>query len=309
MNPTMDHERTARRRHHRVDTGEVLLDVEVLGPTGPASGAPVLLVSGLGAQRIDWPPGLVAALRAAGHEVVAFDHRDAGASSGCHERPGDAADLDRWRDGRPFRVPYRLQDLADDAIAILDHLGIEVAHVIGRSMGGMVAQRLAIHAPERVRSLTSMQSTTGAPDVGQPTPAAMEALAVATPPEREAVVAAGLARSRITGSPGLIDDDAVRRRIGAAFDRAHRPEGTTRQLLAILAEEDRTALLRGVATPTLVVHGDADTLVPVSGGRATAAAIPGAQLVEVAGLGHDLPDRLLPRVAEAIVDHLADAEG
>jgi pimeloyl-ACP methyl ester carboxylesterase len=301
------------RRHHRVDTGEVVLDVEVLGPTGPTSNAraprtPVLLVSGLGAQRIDWPPGLVAALREAGHEVVTFDHRDAGASSGCDTRPGDADDLDRWRDGLPFRVPYRLQDLAEDAVAILDHLGIASAHVIGRSMGGMVAQRLALHAPERVRSLTSMQSTTGAPDVGQPTDAAMDALAVETPPRRDTVIEAGLARTRITGSPGLIDDDAVRQRIGTAFDRAYRPAGTTRQLLAILAEEDRTPLLRDIVAPTLVVHGDADTLVPVSGGRATAAAIPGAQLVEIPGLGHDLPDALLPRVAAAIVDHLEAVE-
>jgi pimeloyl-ACP methyl ester carboxylesterase len=296
------------RRHHRVDTGEVVLDVEVFGPTRGRTRAPVLLVSGLGAQRIDWPPGLVAALRDAGHEVVAFDHRDVGASSGCDDRPGDRDDLDRWRDGLPFAVPYRLQDLADDAVAVLDHLGIEAAHVLGRSMGGMVAQRLAIHAADRLLSLTSMQSTTGAPDVGQPTDAAMEALAVETPPERDAVIEAGLARTRITGSPGLIDDEAVRRRIGAAFDRAHRPQGTTRQLLAILAEEDRTPLLRGVTVPTLVVHGDADTLVPVSGGRATAAAIPGAELVEIAGLGHDLPEPLLPRVAEAIVGHLAAAE-
>lgn len=297
------------RRHRRVDTGEVELDVEVLGPTAGPPRSPVLLIAGLGAQRIDWPPGLIDALRDVGHEVVLFDNRDAGASSGCDDRPGDRDDLDRWRDGSSFRVPYALRDMADDAIAVLDHLGIEVAHVLGRSMGGMIAQRLAIHAPDRVLSLTSMQSTTGAPGVGQPTEAAMAALAVETPPEREAVIEAGLARTRITGSPGLVDEEFARRRIGAAFDRAHRPEGTTRQLLAILGEPDRTPLLAGIRIPTLVIHGDADTLVQVAGGRATAAAVPDARLVEIAGLGHDLPEQLLGQVATAIVAHLAAAEG
>lgn len=302
-----DHE-LRRTRHHRVDTGEVVIDVEVLPPHRASVRAPVVLVAGLGAQRIDWPPGLLTALREAGHEVVTFDNRDAGASSGCDDRAGDAGDLERWRAGEPFRVPYRLRDLAEDTVAVLDHLGIDAAHVVGRSMGGMIAQRVAMHAPERVVSLTSMQSTTGAADVGQPTEDAMEALAVQTPPEREAVIAAGLARTHVTGSPGLIDEAAVRARIGAAFDRAHRPAGTTRQLLAILAEEDRTEALTALDVPTLVVHGDADTLVPISGGRATAAAIPGARLLEVPGLGHDLPDALLGGVADAVVGHLAAAE-
>ncbi|MCC5947965.1 MAG: alpha/beta fold hydrolase [Nitriliruptoraceae bacterium] len=297
-----------RRGHHRVDTGEVTLDVEVRRPPRPVVGTPVLLVSGLGAQRTDWPPGLVDALLASGREVITFDNRDAGLSEGCDERPGDERDLERWRDGEPFEVAYTLSDLRDDALAVLDHLGLDAAHVLGRSMGGMIAQRLAAEAPERVVSLTSMQSTTGAADVGQPSEAAMEAIARPTPPTREAVIAASLERNRITGSPGLIDEDAVRARLEAAYDRAYRPAGTTRQLLAILAEPDRTPLLGTITAPTLVVHGDRDTLVAVSGGRATAAAIPGARLEVVEGMGHDLPAPLIAPVARVITDHLDAAE-
>lgn len=307
--PRLHHLDPPGTRLHLVDREAHVLEVAVHPPSGPVTRPPVLLHCGLGAQRIDWLPAFVGALTVRGHEVVAFDPRDVGGSSGFDHLPGDTSDLERWRDGEPFRVPYRLTDLRDDALAVLDHLDIDAAHVIGRSMGGMVAQHLAIHAPARVRSLVSFQSTTGAEDAGQPSEAAMEALAAPTPSTRQGVIEAGVERSRITGSPGRVDEAAVRARLAEAYDRAHRPAGKTRQLLAILAEEDRTPALAAVRVPTLILHGDADTLVDVTGGMATAAAIPGARLEIVAGLGHDLPDTLIDPVMRAITGHLDAVDG
>jgi pimeloyl-ACP methyl ester carboxylesterase len=296
----------ANVHHHRVDAGEVELDVEVAPPFVATAAVPptVLLVSGLGSQRIDWPPELVEALRASGLRVVSYDQRDAGASTLLDDRPGEVEDLQRWLAREPFAVPYTLADMAADAVAVLDHLEVAHAHVVGRSMGGMIAQRLAASSPERVASLVSLQSTTGAEGVGRPWPEALAALAAPVPETREEVIEAGIARARVTGSPDLFDEERVRARLTAAHDRSHRPAGTTRQLLAILADGDRTPLLRTVTAPTLVIHGDQDTLVDVSGGVATAAAIPGAQLLLLERIGHDLPLPVLPTVAGAIVGHL-----
>jgi pimeloyl-ACP methyl ester carboxylesterase len=291
--------------HLRVEAGEVELDVEV---TGPADGPVVLLVAGLGSQRTEWPDELVARLHAAGLRTVTFDNRDCGASTLLSDRPGDAGDLQRWLAGQPFAVPYTLTDLAEDALAVLDAVDVERAHVVGRSMGGMVAQRLAVLAPERVASLVSLMSTTGAPGVGQPWPEALAALAQPAPETRAEVIQAGIERARVTNSPTLFDEARVRARLEAAYDRAHRPEGTTRQLLAILADGDRTPLLRHLDVPTLVIHGEVDALIDVSGGRATADAIPGAQLLLLEDMGHDLPVLLLPTVAAAIIEHVRTVE-
>jgi pimeloyl-ACP methyl ester carboxylesterase len=294
----------AATQHLRVDAGEVELDVEV---AGPADGPPLLLISGLGSQRIEWPAELLTHLHDAGVWTVAYDNRDCGASTYLDDRPGDADDLERWLLGEPFAAPYSLGDMAADAVAVLDAVGLDRAHVLGRSMGGMVAQRLAIAAPERVASLTSLMSTTGAPDAGQPWPDALAAMAEPTPETRGEVIEAGVARARITNSPTLFDEARVRARLEAAYDRAHRPDGTTRQLLAILADGDRTPLLRHLDVPTLVIHGEADALVDVSGGRATAAAIPDAQLLLLEEMGHDLPVPLLPRIGAAVVAHVRRA--
>lgn len=291
--------------HLRVDTGEVSLDVVC---AGPEAGLPLLLVAGLGSQRTEWPAELLAAFHAAGVRTVTFDNRDAGRSSSLDDRPGGTEDLQRWLRGEPFAVPYTLDDLAGDALAVLDAVGLADAHVLGRSMGGMVAQRLALRVPERVRSLTSLMSTTGAPDVGQPWPDALAAMTEPSPETRAEVIEAGVARARITNSPTLFDEVRVRARLEAAYDRSHRPEGTTRQLLAILADGDRTEALWSLRVPTLVIHGAADALVDVSGGEATAEAIPGARLVVVDEMGHDLPLPLLPRLVDEVVRHLHAAD-
>jgi pimeloyl-ACP methyl ester carboxylesterase len=289
----------------RVDTGEVSLDVV---SAGPSDGRPLLLIAGLGSQRTEWPAELLLALHDAGVRTTTFDNRDAGRSTSLDDRPGDAEDLQRWLRGEPFAVPYTLDDLAGDALAVLDAVGLTDAHVLGRSMGGMVAQRLALRAPQRVRSLTSLMATTGAADVGQPWPDALAAMTDPTPETRAEVIEAGVARARITNSPTLFDEARVRARLEASYDRSHRPEGTTRQLLAILADGDRTEALRSLRVPTLVLHGAADALVDVSGGRATAAAIPGARLVVFDEMGHDLPLPLLPQLVDEVVRHLHAAE-
>ena len=294
----------------RVPTGAVVagipivIDVALHPPTGAARRGWALLLAGLGAQRIDWPDRLVAGLRDVGVGVITLDNRDAGRSTVLPGPEVSVGQLQAAAAGEEVAAAYPLAALAEDAVAVLDHLGVHRAHVLGRSMGGMVAQHLAVRAPERVRSLTLVATTTGAGDVGQPTADAVAALTAPTPPERDAVIEAGVARARVTGSPRWFDEAEVRERITARYDRAHRPQGTARQLLAILCDGDRTPLLAAITAPTLVLHGDVDPLVTVSGGRALAQAIPRARLVEIAGLGHDLPAGLVERVTEEVVDHL-----
>jgi len=307
-------------QHHRIPTGavvagvEVVLDVEVLPPTAPGPGsdddgaAPtLLLLAGLGAQRTEWPPELVGRLRAWGVRIITVDNRDAGHST-VFDGPRIAVDeLRAAQAGVPIEPVYPLEALARDAVAVLDHLALERVHVLGRSMGGMVAQHLAALAPGRIASLTILSSTSGAADVGQPTAEAEAALAAPVPPGRDAVIEAGLGRARLTGSPELFDEERVRARLVARYDRSHRPDGTARQLLAILADPDRTPLLRSLEVPTLVIHGDADPLVTPSGGRAIAAAVPGARLEVVPGMGHDLPVPLLARIADLVLGHVRGA--
>jgi pimeloyl-ACP methyl ester carboxylesterase len=289
----------------RVERDEVTLDV---ADTGPRSAPAVLLVSGLGAQRTDWPVELLAGLRAARLRVVCVDNRDAGWSTWLDHRPGTLEDLHAYQRGEPFAVPYRLEDLAADLVGVLDHVGLGVAHVVGQSMGGMVAQRVAIGWPGRVASLTSVMSTTGASDVGQPTPEVLEVMAGPSPTERTDWIEANVARSRLTNSPTLFDPVRARARFAAAWDRGGiNPAGKLRQLLAIAADGDRTPALRGLDVPTLVVHGRRDPVVDVSGGHATAAAVPGARLLELDEMAHDLPLPLLPTITGAVVAHVLDA--
>ena len=256
---------------------------------------------GLGAQLTLWPVELCDALVDRGFYVVRYDNRDVGRSTKIEGH--DVEFLTTFlaaSQGEDVEVPYRLSDLAADAVGLLDALGIASAHIVGASMGGMVAQAIAIEHPERVRTLTSIMSTTGERDVGQPSPVAMERLLQPPPTTRDEAIAAGIESRRIIGSPDAFDEDLARKAIEESYDRCWYPEGTARQLLAIVASGSRADGLRNVAVPTLVVHGDADLLVTPSGGQRTAELVPGATLLLLEGMGHDLPPGHLGPIVEAI---------
>ncbi len=275
---------------------------------GDPGGRPLLLVMGLGAQLTLWEPGFCELLAREGFYVIRFDNRDVGLSTKVEGGP--EPDLAKAMAGDHSTASYTLWDMADDAVGLLDHLGIERAHIAGASMGGMIVQCMAIRHPGRVRSMTSIMSTTGNPDVGQPEPAAMAALLAPPPTTREGAIAQGLATWKTIGSPGYPpDEDELRQRLAADYDRCFFPKGTARQLVAILATGDRTEALRGVRVPTLVIHGEADPLVTPSGGEATAAAIPGARLLTFPGMGHDLPRALWPEFARAMAAVAREADG
>jgi pimeloyl-ACP methyl ester carboxylesterase len=262
---------------------------------GDAGGRPLLLVMGLGAPMIWWDEEFCENLATQGFRVIRFDNRDAGRSSRMHGRANLAqAYLLR-------RAPYSLADMAADAAGLLDVLGIPAAHVVGASMGGMIAQTLAIRNPARVLSLTSIMSSTGGRLVGRPSGRAMSMLLGAPPRDRAAYVEMLVRTFRLIGSPGYPFDEArMRDRAERTFDRGVDPGSTARQLAAVMAERDRGPRLRRVRVPALVVHGARDPLVHVSGGRATARAIPGADLDIVPGMGHDLPRAVWPRVIRGI---------
>jgi pimeloyl-ACP methyl ester carboxylesterase len=197
---------------------------------------------------------------------------------------------------------YLLADMANDAVGLLDHLGIEGAHVVGVSMGGMIAQTMAIRHPERVLSLTSIMSTTGDPEVGQPRPEILLVILAPSPNDRQGFAEHEIGVFRRIGSPGYpADEDRIRSLCLQSFDRCYSPVGMARQLLAAAASGDRTSDLASVRVPTLVIHGEEDPLIEVSGGRATAKAIPGAELLVIPGMGHDLPPALWPKIVDAVV--------
>jgi len=272
---------------------------------GAAGDPALLLVMGLGTQMLGWRDGLCAELAERGLRPIRFDNRDAGLST---HLDGRAPHLSAVMAGDTSRAPYALEDMAEDTTGLLDRLGIERAHVAGASMGGMVAQVMAYEHPERVLSLTSIMSTTGEPAASRPTEAAMEALLM--PPVASADEAAerAVAVRAIVGSPAYPpDEDDVRAVARTAYERAYDPPGFARQLAAIYRSGDRTERVRTLRVPALVIHGLADQLIPPAGGRATAAAIDGAELVEIDGMGHDLPRQLWPRLADAIAGHVERA--
>ena len=279
----------------------VTLEYEAHGdPANP----PLLLIMGLGAQLTLWPIELIEALVAHGYHVIRHDNRDIGLSTkfthaGVPELPAVMMAL---MSGKMPARPYTLQDMADDAAALLTALGIDQAHVVGASMGGMIAQLLAIHHPTRVLSLTSIMSTTGNPMLPPAKPEAMAALMERpTTAELTDVLALGLRISRAIGSPAYpAPEDRLRTRIERDFRRSFHPTGAGRQMAAIMADGDRRERLKAVTAPTLVIHGEDDPLVPVEGGKDTAAAIPGAKLLTIPGMGHDLPVELVGQVADAI---------
>lgn len=271
----------------------------------------LLLVMGLGAQMILWDEELCGAFVDRGFRVIRFDNRDVGLSTRLDHLgvPNVPAALQAAATGAPFDAPYRLHDMAADAVGLLDALGVERAHVVGASMGGMIAQSLAIQHPERLHSLVSIMSTTGEPDLPGPTPEAMTVLLSPPPREREAYIEQNEKVWRVIGSPGFdADAERIRARAARVWERGLHPEGMARQLVAILASGSRKAALRDVRTPTLVVHGEADPLVPFAGGRDTADAIPGAELIAVPGMGHDLPPAFWPRLVDAVARNAERAD-
>lgn len=274
---------------------------------GDPKATPVLLIMGIGAQLITWPDGFCDELVARSLHVIRFDNRDAGEST--HMTGAPTPDMMAALAGNLASVSYTLSDMAGDTVGLLDALGLESAHIVGASLGGFVAQTVAIEHPERVRSLTSIMSTTGSRTVGQPHPAAMAVFAAAPVTTREQIVQRMVDVARVTGSPGYPPDPAlVAERARRAFDRAFDPIGMVRQAVASVASGDRTARLRALDLPALVIHGDSDRLVDVSGGRATAEAIPGAELVVLEGMGHDLPKPLWAQIATKIAEVIERGE-
>lgn len=273
---------------------------------GDDKAPPLLLIMGIGMQMIAWDDQFCAALAARGFRVIRFDNRDVGLST-HFTAAGDPNPLqvfDQLRKKHPVRSAYALSDMADDAVGLLDALGIRAAHVAGLSMGGMIAQEMAIRHPERVLSLTSIMSATGDPDVKGPSFEVLGALLKPFPPERAAFIARSVELWRTLG--GSDDELRVRRLAARAFDRAYDPSGVRRQLVAIWTSGNRKPALARLRVPTLVFHGEADPLIPVENGRDTARAIPGARLEIVPGMGHELPRRVWPRLIEALASQLTD---
>ena len=283
--------------------GEIELAYETFGDRADP---PVLMIQGLGAQMIYWPEGLCELLAERGHHVIRFDNRDSGRSTKLdHQSPPP---LQRVLDGDLNGVPYLLQDMAADAVGLLDDLGIASAHIVGASLGGMIAQRIAIDRSDRVLSLASIMSTTGDRAVGQATAEGTAVLMTRPATERTGYVDGFIAARRVIGSRGaLFDEQATRRLAERAFDRGVFPDGTARQFAAILASPDRTSELATITAPTVVIHGADDALIGASGGEATAAAIPGAELVIIPGMGHDLPAGAWPQIVEALVQNFTRA--
>ncbi len=278
---------------------------------GNPSGRPLLLIIGLGAQMIHWDDDLCQDLAERGHYVIRYDNRDVGLSAKFEEAgvPDLMDTFGKLMQGEKIIPPYTLEDMADDAVGLLDALGIRKAHICGMSMGGMIAQTFAIRHPSRVLSLISIYSTTGNPEVPQPKPEVTGLLIAPPPQEREACIEHMLGVFKtIAGSGFPVDEQWTRRIMAESFDRCFYPQGMGRQLVAILAQENRVPALDKVAVPTLVVHGTDDPLVPVEGGKDTARAIPGAQLMLIEGMGHDLPHGgAWPRIIKAITAHTQKA--
>jgi pimeloyl-ACP methyl ester carboxylesterase len=286
-----------------VETIASVNGVEIAYETfGDPADETILLIMGLGVQMLWWDERFCQMLAGRGYRVVRFDNRDVGRSTKLEGGP--RPDVMAALAGDVSSASYVLADMADDCVGLLDELGVEAAHLVGASQGGMIAQTVAIRHPERVLSLTSIMSTTGDKAVGQPHPEAIPALLTRPPAGRDGFIDFVVGAWKVIGSPGFeVDEEALRARAGASYDRGIFPEGTARQLVAILASGDRTEDLRRLDVPTTVIHGTNDILIDVSGGEATAAAIPGARLELIEGMGHDLPRQLWPRLVDLIVEN------
>ena len=275
---------------------------------GDPANPPMLLIMGLGAQLTLWPIELVEALVARGYFVIRHDNRDIGLSTKFTDAgvPDMASVVMALMSGKQPAVPYTLSDMADDAMAVLNAAGVVRAHIVGASMGGMIAQLVAVQHPDRVLSLTSIMSTTGNPALPPARPEAMAALTAPMPADAdlETILGRGATISSAIGSPGYpADPERLRASVERDYRRSFHPTGAMRQMAAIVADGDRRTRLKSVTAPTLVIHGADDPLVPVEGGRDTAAAITGATILEVPGMGHDLPLALVETIADAIAGH------
>jgi pimeloyl-ACP methyl ester carboxylesterase len=266
----------------------------------------MLLVMGLGAQLTLWDEEFCGQLADHGHFVIRYDNRDVGLSTKfTHTGTPNLLELmQQVASGEAIDAPYKLTDMADDAAGLLDGLEIDQAHVVGASMGGMIAQTAAIRHPARVSTLVSIMSSTGNPELPPAKPEAMAVLMRERATDREGAIEAAVAGHHVLKGPTFpADEERIRARAARDFDRCFHPEGAARQIAAIMASGSRVDDLAGVRAPTLVIHGDADPLVPFEGGQDTARAIPGAELLAIEGMGHDLPPRVWPQIVSAIVEH------
>jgi len=284
----------------KVQANGIEIEYETFGePTNPA----VLLIMGLGGQLTRWPLPFVEDLVARGYFAIRYDNRDIGLSTKFDGAPVPQlpALIGAMMTGQKPDVPYSLNDMAADAVGLLDALDIERAHIMGASMGGMIAQLVAAEYPDRVLSLTSIMSSTGNPALPPSKPEAMAVLTTRpTASDREAIVAHGIKGEKVIGSPGYpVAEDVLRARVERDFARMFYPAGVGRQLAAVVSNGDRRAALATIKAPTMVIHGADDPLVPVEAGRDTAATIPGAQITEVPGMGHNLPEPLIPTILDA----------
>jgi len=280
---------------------------------GNKSSPALLLIIGLGGQMIHWDEEFCESLAGKGYFVIRFDNRDIGLSTKFDEAgvPDIMGMINALMSGNPVNPPYTFEDMAEDTVGLLDALGIKKAHICGMSMGGMIAQILALRHPERFLSLTSIYSTTGNPELPQPRSDVMELLLTPTPLEREAAVEYSMkVFKKISGSGFPFDEAWHRNILERSYDRSFYPPGIMRQFMAILTQQNRKHALSSLSIPALVIHGTDDPLVPIACGRDTARAIPGSKFVSIEGMGHDLPHGgAWPRIMEAIVKHTQNAGG
>jgi|JI10StandDraft_1071094.scaffolds.fasta_scaffold56136_2 pimeloyl-ACP methyl ester carboxylesterase len=271
---------------------------------GADNGEPLLMIMGLGSQMTRWPPAFYEKLVAKGFRVIRFDNRDVGLSQKFSGAPSVESVVAALIQGQKPDIPYTLDDMAADAVGVLDHLGIKRAHVCGASMGGMIGQLVAADYPERVLSFTAVFTTTGNPALPPSTPEAMAVLTTRAPDPKkdiEAYLDQAVINQRTIGSPGFpFDEKIMRERLRSDVLRCYEPAGVARQLAAVIANGDRRPKLGKIKAPTVVLHGDSDPLVNVEGGKDLAANVPGAELRIVAGMGHDLPVALYDTIVDAI---------
>ena len=276
---------------------------------------PLLLIMGMACQLIHWDEALCEQLARRGHYVIRFDNRDTGLSTRLTEGgiPDIGKIIEAQMKGEEIKPPYTFEDMANDAVGLLDALGIEKAHICGISMGGMIAQTIALNHQQRVLSLISIYSHTGNPALPLPAPEAFEYLVTPPPMERQANITYTLDLWRVFSGKGFALDEDWHRKIAAqAYDRAFYPEGVARQMAAVLTQKNRKPDLSSVSVPALVIHGDDDPLVPIEGGKDTAEAIPGAELMIIEGMGHDLPhagNGGWRQIVDAIVKHTQKISG
>jgi pimeloyl-ACP methyl ester carboxylesterase len=289
----------------QIDANGIQIEYETFGDPGDR---PLLLTMGLGAQLVLWDESFCEGLAERGHYVVRYDNRDVGLST-KFEEAGSPDLMALMSGGEPPAPAYTLEDMAADAAGLIEALGLSSAHVCGASMGGMIVQSLALRHRDRVRSMTSIMSTTGNPNLPSPDPAVAGRLAMGPAADREDAIQRSVDTFRAIGSPGFdFDETSVRDRAARSFDRCFLPSGQARQLAAVLGQSNRVPELQKLDLPSLVVHGAADPLVPVEGGRDTARAIPGAELWVVEGMGHDLPKAIYAELADRIANLTRRAE-